>query len=33
MAISYQGAQWYLTTIADDLDKQSDINGFFIPLE
>ena len=33
-SISYQCAQRYLNTIADDdLDKQSDIDGFFIPLE
>ena len=32
-SISYQCAQRYLTTIADDLDKQSDIDGVFIPSE
>ena len=32
-SISYQCAQRYLTTIADDLDKQFDIDGFFIPSE
>ena len=31
--ISYRGAQRYLTTIADDLDKLSDIDGVFIPSE
>ena len=31
--ISYQDAQWYLTTVADDLDKQSEIDGVFIPSE
>ena len=32
-SISYQCAQRYLTTIADDLDKQSDIDGVIIPSE
>ena len=31
--ISYQDAQRYLTTVADELDKQSDIDGIFIPSE
>ena len=31
--ISYQDAQRYLTTVADDLDEQSDIDVFFIPSE
>ena len=31
--ISYQDAQQYLTTVADELDKQSDIDGVFIPSE
>ena len=31
--INYQDAQGYLTTIADDLYKPSDIDGVFIPSE